>query len=147
MSLPPTSRETITEPRRIRCRQSPGSPCLNNRSFGRKRSMRAVDTTAASASGDTLAAKWAWIARRMKVSSTTRLTSATELISLFIERRGVSITTQPGPALTVAERRRPEIRLISPKNSPEPRRTMRAGSVGEICTSTTPSTTEKKVSV
>ena len=48
----------------------------------------------------------------------TRLTDSTELINLFIERRGVSISTQSSAAVTVALRRRPEIRLISPKNCP-----------------------------
>jgi hypothetical protein len=61
----------------------------------------------------------------MKTSSIVRRTCGTELISLIIERRGVSISTQPSPATIVAERRRPESRLISPKNCRAPRRKRR----------------------
>ena len=54
----------------------------------------------------------------MKVSSSTRFTASTDATSLFMVRRGVSTSTQKSPARTVAERRRPESRLISPKKLP-----------------------------
>ena len=105
------------------CRQSPSSPSLNSTSPALKRSRawrwrRHRRAGRRSASG----AKRDWIARRMNISSISRLTASTELIRRFIERRGVSISTQLAPATIVAERRRPEIRLISPKNSPRLRR-------------------------
>ena len=50
----------------------------------------------------------------------TCFTSATELISLIMVRRLVSISTQSVRAFTVAVRGRPASRPISPKNSPWP---------------------------
>ncbi len=58
------------------------------------------------------------IARNRKVSSISRFTASTDWMSRFIERRGVSISTQFSPAFTVAERRRPDRSPISPKNCP-----------------------------
>ena len=53
-------------------------------------------------------------------------------------------TQGPWWAITVAERRRPEIRLISPKNSPLRSVTLRVSSSGMW---TSPSTIEKNVLV
>lgn len=75
-----------------------------------------------------------------------RLTDATELMSLFIERRGVSIKMQRSPAVTVALRRRPEMRPISPKKSPFVKATCLEASFGSTWISTPPRTSEKKVS-
>ena len=44
-------------------------------------------------------------------------TSSLEFISLTIVRRGVSTRMQPGPAIALSERGRPDSRLISPKNA------------------------------
>ena len=82
----------------------------------------------------------------MNISSISRLTASTELIRRFIERRGVSISTQLAPATMVAERRRPEIKLISPKNSPR-LRLMRWFFSASMTICTSPSTIEKKVFV
>ena len=75
-----------------------------------------------------------WMVLKMKVSSSTRLADATELSSLFMVRRGVSMTTQSGPARTVADRLRPESKLNSPKNWPANAETVSSAEIS-ICTS------------
>ena len=60
--------------------------------------------------------------------------ASTEFSSLFMVRRVFSMRTRPLPARTVAERRRPDSRLISPKKFPCPE-AMVSPRATSICTS------------
>ncbi len=62
--------------------------------------------------------RYARIARLRNAASIIFRTLSTDAISFSIERRGVSISTHPSCAFTVAARRRPEMSEISPKKLP-----------------------------
>ena len=63
-------------------------------------------------------ANWRCNSRTMKIQSMPLRTSSLEFMSLTMVRRGVSTSTQAGPAIARSVRGRPDSRLISPKNSP-----------------------------
>ena len=109
--------KTATDPDRTRCKESASSPSRNRASPGLNSWSSACWAMGNRSSMDADGANRDWMVLKMKVSSSTRLADATELSSLFMVRRGVSMTTQSGP-LALSPIVFAPSKLNSPKNWP-----------------------------
>ena len=116
-----SSRDIVTEPRRMRYRPSAASPSLEQiarrpRTSGSARRRRASSRSAAGSIVREIRAH----ARASGTPRRSALAHRLDRRDQLQHRRGAAsrAARSRGPRLTVAERRRPEIRPSSPKNSP-----------------------------